>query len=227
MKAVVTGDIGCYTRCAAAAFGHGHHHRHGRFRFHVPRLPSFSRRVRASSYRGRHRRFHVAHSGLSGAYQHRVQQRAPARVRARQPHHGLSRSPGATRSAAKRSIVRRESLTWKASSAPSALRTCAPIDPERHEGRSPGAARGHAFDEAVRHRVRSPLRTGDRIKKPVYVVADTCTRVRACAPRSSCPAIATREEDGHAIIDASRSASGAASAPSTARSNVSTAKEGE
>ena len=74
---------------------------------------------------------------------------------------------------------------------------------------------------------RSPCVLIDHIKKPVYVVADTCTACGVCSTLG-CPAIATREEDGHAIIDASQCIGCGQCAQYCAfKSIVSTAKEGE
>ena len=74
---------------------------------------------------------------------------------------------------------------------------------------------------------RSPCVLIDRIHKPVYEIAETCTACGVCSTLG-CPAIATRESDGHAVIDASQCIGCGQCAQYCAfKSIVSTAKEGE
>ena len=96
MRAIVTGDIGCYTLGRlAAAFGHGHLRGHGGLGLHGPRLRAGAGRHGASPRRCRHRGLHVRpfralRSLISTVYN----QRRRHGVRARQPHHRHDGAPG-------------------------------------------------------------------------------------------------------------------------------------
>ena len=73
---------------------------------------------------------------------------------------------------------------------------------------------------------RSPCVLIDRIRKPAYAVADTCTACGVCTTLG-CPAIA-KTEDGHAIIDGGMCIGcGQCEQYCAFKSIVSTAKEGE
>ena len=73
---------------------------------------------------------------------------------------------------------------------------------------------------------RSPCVLIDRIRKPAYVVVDTCTACGVCTTLG-CPAIA-KTEDGHAVIDGSMCIGcGQCEQYCAFKSIVSTAKEGE
>ena len=73
---------------------------------------------------------------------------------------------------------------------------------------------------------RSPCVLIDRIRKPTYAVADTCTACGVCTTLG-CPAIA-KTEDGHAVIDGSMCIGcGQCEQYCAFKSIVSTAKEEE
>ncbi|RDB55389.1 thiamine pyrophosphate-dependent enzyme [Senegalimassilia anaerobia] len=73
---------------------------------------------------------------------------------------------------------------------------------------------------------RSPCVLIDRIRKPAYAVADTCTACGVCTTLG-CPAIA-KTEDGHAVIDGAMCIGcGQCEQYCAFKSIVSTAKEGE
>ena len=95
MRAIVTGDIGCYTLGALPPLSAMDTTRgHGGLGLHGPRLRAGAGRHGASSHRRRHRGLHVRPFGPKLAHLHGVQPRRRHGVRARQPHHRHDGAPG-------------------------------------------------------------------------------------------------------------------------------------
>ena len=172
-KAIVTGDIGCYTLGRpAAAFGHGHHASTWAPPFPWPTASSWRWPARE------HRPIVAvigdstfAHSGLSRAHHHGVQQGRWHGLRARQPHHRHDGPPGQplqrrdAAEPAQRASLNLAGRAWR----PSASRMCAWSIPTMRGAVRRALKEATGSDDTLRHRV--PLRLACCIERARRAVA--------------------------------------------------------